>query len=136
MPSDATTAGSAVRTTGAEHGAGPVAGEVTIGDDVVAQIVGLTVLECYGVVGMASKRLVDGVAKLLGRDALTKGVAVTSDGPDRVAVELYVVMEHGLNLAEVADTLRSRVAYQVQRLTGMTVSSLELHIQGVRRPRE
>ncbi len=114
-------------------GARRVAGTVTIGDDVVAQVVGLTVLECYGVVGMASKRLVDGVAKLLGREAITKGVAVNRTGEGSVSIELYVVMEHGLNLAEVAENLRARVEYQVGRLTGLAVSSLEIHIQGVRR---
>ena len=110
-----------------------VPGRVRIGDDVVAQVVGLTVLECYGVVGMAAKRLVDGVAKLLGRETQTMGVVVTRGAADLVAVELYVVMEHGLNLAEVADNLRARVTYQVERLTGLVVSSLEIHIQGVRR---
>jgi len=109
-----------------------VAGSVTLGDDVVAEVVGLTVLECYGVVGMASKRLVHGVAKLLGRDALTKGVEVSASG-DVVDVDLYVVMEHGLNLAEVADNLRARVAYQVERLCGLRVGQVSIHIQGVRR---
>jgi uncharacterized alkaline shock family protein YloU len=109
-----------------------VAGSVTLGDDVVAEVVGLTVLECYGVVGMASKRLVHGVAKLLGRDALTKGVEVARSG-ERVDVDLYVVMEHGLNLAEVAENLRARVAYQVERLCGLRVGQVSIHIQGVRR---
>jgi uncharacterized alkaline shock family protein YloU len=109
-----------------------VAGTVTLGDDVVAEVVGLTVLECYGVVGMASKRLVHGVAKLLGRDALTSGVEVSRAG-DGVDVDLYVVMEHGLNLAEVAENLRARVAYQVERLCGLRVGQVSIHIQGVRR---
>ncbi len=108
-------------------------GTVTIPDDVVAQVVALTVLECYGVVGMTSTRLVDGVARLLRRDAVTRGVSVTR-GADGPAVELNVVMEHGLNLAEVADNVRARVEYQVARLTGTPVASLEIHIQAVRRP--
>jgi uncharacterized alkaline shock family protein YloU len=111
-----------------------VAGTITLGDDVVAEVVGLTVLECYGVVGMASKRLVHGVAKLLGRDALTSGVEVSRAGDGGgVDVDLYVVMEHGLNLAEVAENLRARVAYQVERLCGLRVGQVSIHIQGVRR---
>ena len=112
-----------------------IAGAVTIGDDVVAQIVGLTVLECYGVVGMASRRLVHGVARLLGRDALTQGIDVARDPSGRLAIDLYVVMEHGLNLAEVAENVRARVTYQVERLTGLPVGSLQIHIQDVRRAR-
>ena len=51
---------------------------------------------------------------------------------DGLAVTLYVVVEHGLNLAEVAATLRSRVAYEVGRLTGLKVASVEVHISDVR----
>ena len=45
---------------------------------------------------------------------------------------LYVVVEHGLNLAEVASTIRSQVAYEVERLTGLSVVSVEVVIQRVR----
>ena len=51
-------------------------GSVSFADEVIAQIVGLTVLECYGVVGMAATSLSRGVARLLSRDRLTQGVSV------------------------------------------------------------
>jgi uncharacterized alkaline shock family protein YloU len=107
-------------------------GLVTITDDVVAEIVGLTVLECYGVVGMAAKRLVHGVARAVGRDALTSGVEVRRDLTG-VRIDLYVIMEHGLNLSEVADNVRRRVTYEVERLTGLAVTAVGIHIQDVRR---
>ena len=53
----------------------------------------------------------------------------TRDGG--LALDLYVVVEYGLNLAEVAATVRSRVAYEVERLTGLTVAAVEVHIQDV-----
>jgi uncharacterized alkaline shock family protein YloU len=46
---------------------------------------------------------------------------------------LYVVVAYGLNLAEVAGTVRSRVAYEVERLTGLRVASVDVHIQDVKR---
>ena len=107
-------------------------GSVSFADEVIAQIVGLTVLECYGVVGMAATRLTRGVARLLSRDRLTQGVDVRRE-PDGLAIDLYVVVEFGLNLAEVAANLRSRVKYQVEKLTELEVSSLQIHIQGVKR---
>jgi len=103
-------------------------GRVTIASDAIAQIVGHTASECYGVVGMAGK----GLKRLLTRDRLTQGIEVsTRDGG--LALDLYVVVEYGLNLAEVAATVRSRVAYEVERLTGLTVAAVEVHIQDVRR---
>jgi uncharacterized alkaline shock family protein YloU len=110
-----------------------VPGEILISDDVVAQIVGLTVLECYGIVGMASRRLVHGVARLLGRDALTAGVEVERGADAGVGIDLYVVTEHGLNLAEVVENVQTRVRYEVERLTGLRVAAVGVHVQGVRR---
>ena len=103
-------------------------GRITISSDVVAQIVGHTVLECYGVVGMAGK----GLKRLLTRDKLTQGIAV-SGSEAGLRLDLHVVVEYGLNLAEVAATIRTRVAYEVERLTGLSVSAVEVHIEDVRR---
>src|SRR6184192_1014372 len=109
-----------------------VAGELVLPNEVIAQIVGLSVLECYGVVGMAATSLSQGVARLLSRERLDQGVSVRRDR-DGLAVDLYVVVEYGLNLAEVAANVRSRVQYQVEKLTQMPVHSLQIHIQGVKR---
>ena len=112
--------------------AAAVPGTVTISDEAIAQVVGLTVLECYGVVGMAARSLTQGVARLLTRDRLTQGIAVERKG-EGVSIDLYVVLEYGLNLKEVGQNLRSRVTYTVEKLTRLRVESIEVWIQGVRR---
>ena len=112
--------------------AAAVPGTVTISDEAIAQVVGLTVLECYGVVGMAARSLTQGVARLLTRDRLTQGIAVERKG-DGLSIDLYVVLEYGLNLKEVGQNLRSRVTYTVEKLTRLRVESIEVWIQGVRR---
>ena len=103
-------------------------GSIRIASEAIAQIVGHTAAECYGVVGMAGK----GLKRLLARDRLKQGIEVSSRGSG-IGIDLYVVVEYGLNLAEVAATVRSRVAYEVERLTGLTVTAVEVHIQDVRR---
>jgi uncharacterized alkaline shock family protein YloU len=105
-------------------------GRITISNEAVAQIVGHTAAECYGVVGMASRGR---LPRVLARDRLTHGITVARDG-DGVRIDLYVVVEYGLNLAEVASTLRNRVSYEVERLTGLDVTAVEVHIEDVRRP--
>jgi uncharacterized alkaline shock family protein YloU len=103
-------------------------GRITIASGAIAQIVGHTAPECYGVVGMAGK----GLKRLLGRDRVTQGIGVSSrDGA--LLLDLHVVVEYGLNLAQVAATVRSRVAYEVERLTGLRVAAVEVHIEDVRR---
>ena len=104
-------------------------GKITISSGVVAQIVGHVAVECYGVVGRSGRGR---VTRLLTRDKLTQGITVGGTG-DAIAIDVHVVVEYGLNLAEVAATLRSRVAYEVERLTGLTVGSVEVHIEDVRR---
>lgn len=103
-------------------------GRITIAAEAVAQIVGHTAAECYGVVGMSGK----GLKRLLTRDKLTQGIGVSGDG-DGLVVDLHVVVEYGLNLAEVASTVRSRVSYEVERLTGLSVAAVQVHIEDVRR---
>lgn len=120
-----------------EHGitiAGPhesTAGTMTVTDRAVADIVGLTVLECYGVVGMASPNLRRGVAALLSRDRLHHGIKV-EQGSDELHIKLYIIVEYGLNVAEVAGNVRSQVAYNVERMLGRPATTLQIYVQGVR----
>ncbi len=113
----------------AGHALASPLGRITISSGAVAQIVGHTAAECYGVVGMASRGR---LPRLLARDRLTQGIAVAG-GDEGVRIDLHVVVEYGLNLAEVASTVRNRVRYEVERLTGLTVAAVEVHIEDVRR---
>lgn len=99
-------------------------GRLTISRDAVAEIVAETALGCYGVVGLSA-------GSRVGRIFRREGVSVDGDAR-ALRIELHVVVEHGLNLAEVASTVRSQVAYEVERLTGLTVASVEVVIQRVR----
>ena len=112
------------------HAVRSTLGRISISSDVVAHIAGHVAQESYGVVGMSARGR---VGRLLARDRIRQGIVVTGDDDGGIALDLYVVVEYGLNLAEVASTLRSRVTYEVERLTGLTVASVEVHIQDVRR---
>ena len=103
-------------------------GSVSVTSEAVAQLVGTTAAECYGIVGMASR----GLPRLLARNRLTRGIEVVARD-DGLAIDLHVVVEHGLNLAEVAATVSSRVTYEVERITGLEVAAVEVHIEDVRR---
>jgi len=110
---------------------GAVGGRLNIADRAVADIVGWTVLECYGVVGMASPNLRQGVASLLSRDRLHQGIKVEQTA-EHLRITLYIIVEYGLNVAEVAGNVRSQVAYNIERMTGKPVNGLRVYVQGVR----
>jgi uncharacterized alkaline shock family protein YloU len=99
-------------------------GRLTISRDAFAEIVAETALGCYGVVGLSAGSR---VGRLLRRE----GISVEGDARG-LRIELHVVVEHGLNLAEVAATVRSQVAYEVTRLTSLEVAAVEVVIQRVR----
>jgi uncharacterized alkaline shock family protein YloU len=104
-------------------------GRVGITDDAIAQIVGLTAAECYGVVAMSAPGR---IGRLLARARTTQGIEVSGNGLG-LLIGLHVVVEHGLNLAEVASTVRNRVAYEVERMTGLPITAVEVHIEDVKR---
>ena len=51
-------------------------GEIIIENEVIAQYAGHAALECFGIVGMATISMKDGIAKLLKGDSISKGVNV------------------------------------------------------------
>ena len=90
-------------------------GRITISPEAIAQIVAADRGRCYGVVGMGRRRARAG--RLLRREQ--GRIRDRRRGRGGVSLELHVVVEYGLNLAEVAATVRSQVAYEVERLTGL-----------------
>ena len=109
-----------------------VSGTITIANDVLADIAGFVALECYGVVGMASPSLRDGVAQLLSRDKLRKGVVITNTDERSILVDLYVVVEHGTNLTQVSRNLADRVRYALTHDADVQVSDVRVHVQGIK----
>jgi uncharacterized alkaline shock family protein YloU len=104
-------------------------GRIGVSSEAVAQIVGHVAAESYGIVGMAGRRF----PRLPGRDRLTDGIEVKSHDGGGLEIDLHVVVEYGLNLAEIAATVRTRVAYEVERQTALTVATVEVRIDDVRR---
>ena len=104
-------------------------GRITISSGAIAQIVAETALECYGVVGMKGS-LRGRMARGKARGA--RGIEIGRDREGGVTVDLHVVVEYGLNLAEVASSVRNRVAYEVERLTGLPIRAVEVHVDAVK----
>lgn len=106
-------------------------GAIQISNDVLADIAGYAALECYGIVGMASPTLRDGVAQLLSLDKLRKGVRVASDG-EGVTVDLFVIAEYGTNLSEVSHNMSDRVKYVLTTMAEVRVEAVTVHVQGIK----
>lgn len=105
-------------------------GSIQISPRAIATIAFHAARSSYGVVGLTSKNLVNGLTKALVKDP-THGVDVTYDGKD-ITIDLYIIIEYGTNVKSVADSVINTVGYQVERILGMSVKQINVHVQGLR----
>ena len=106
-------------------------GTIYIAEDVMLKVVGYAALECYGIVAMSSKRAKDGLVEWLGRENLSKGVQVRMVD-DQLDVDLFIVVEYGISVAEVCKTIVEVVRYKLESMTGVTVRSVNISVEGIR----
>jgi len=109
----------------------PYLGRIEVSPHAMQSIAGLVVLESYGVVGMAPKDSREYMAALLPRANFRRGVDVKyHDG--KVVIDLYVIIEYGTRISQVAQGIKNRVKYVVERDTGLHVEQVNVHVQGLR----
>jgi uncharacterized alkaline shock family protein YloU len=106
-------------------------GEVLIDNDVLAKYAGSSAVECFGVVGMASVNVKDGLVKLLKRESLSHGVNITVDN-NKIIIDLHIIVSYGVSISAVAENLISNVKYKVEEFTGMEVIKINIFVEGVR----
>ncbi|MBN2555352.1 MAG: Asp23/Gls24 family envelope stress response protein [Anaerolineales bacterium] len=105
-------------------------GRIMIAPRAIATIASQTALGSYGVVGMASKNLVNGIARALALDP-SHGVTVhTKDG--EISIDIYVMIEYGTRISSVTNSVANNVRYQVEKAIGMPVSRINVHVQDLR----
>ncbi len=107
-------------------------GRIRIADEVVAVIAGLAATEVEGLAGM-SGGIAGGIAEMLGRKNLAKGVKVEV-GEKEAAVDIFVIMEYGSRIPEVALKVQENVKQAIERMTGLKVIEVNVHVQGVSFP--
>jgi uncharacterized alkaline shock family protein YloU len=104
-------------------------GQIKIADEVVGIIAGLAATEVKGVAGM-SGGIAGGIAEILGRKNLNKGVKVEV-GEREAAIDLYIIVEYGAKIPEVAWEIQESVKNAVETMTGLNVVEVNINIQGV-----
>jgi uncharacterized alkaline shock family protein YloU len=106
-------------------------GYINIEDNVIATIAGLSAMESYGIVGMASKNATDGFFELLKWENLSKGVKIYTER-NEVIIDLHVILEYGMRISVVAENIIEKVKFNVENLTGLKVNKINVYVQGIR----
>ncbi|MFC9596798.1 Asp23/Gls24 family envelope stress response protein [Peribacillus butanolivorans] len=107
-------------------------GQIDISNDVIATVAGGAAVDCYGIIGMASKKqFKDGIAEILRKENFTKGVIVRQV-EEEVHIDMYIIVSYGTKISEVAHNVQSKVKYTLDKTVGLAVESVNIYVQGVR----
>lgn len=106
-------------------------GSIHITKDVIANIAGSSAIECYGLVGMATRSATSGIVNLLKKENLSKGVKI-EETEEGLVIDLYVIVQFGTKISVVAENIIDKVKYNVENQTGLKVKKVNINIEGMK----
>ncbi len=116
---------------GANISENSVSGKIEVSSRAIAHLASRTAQRSYGVVGFVSRHARPGWAELLHREDVHKGVQIVfSEG--RVVIDLYVVIEYGTRISEVARNIMGSVKFAVESALGVPVVQVNVNVQDIR----
>jgi uncharacterized alkaline shock family protein YloU len=105
-------------------------GSIHISARAIATIAYQATIKSYGVVGLASKNIVDGLAHLIVKDP-THGIEVQfEDG--LIDIDIYIVVQYGTRIKSVANSVVNTVRFNVEKALGLPINNINVHVQGMR----
>ncbi|MBS7298453.1 MAG: Asp23/Gls24 family envelope stress response protein [Eubacteriales bacterium] len=104
-------------------------GNVKISVEVIATVAGIATTEINGVAGMSGS-VVGGIAEILGKKNKGKGVKVEL-GEDFCNIDVYIIVDYGVSIPDIAWEVQENVKNSVESMTGMNVSKINIHVEGV-----
>lgn len=112
-----------------QQGARPL-GKIEVLPNAIHSMAVHAITECYGVVGITAPRLHNGRAVLLLPDQCNQGVQVHLAN-EQIIIEVYVALEYGLRITEIAHNIMSSVKFSVEKMLGTPVSQVNVNVQGL-----
>lgn len=106
-------------------------GCIQVDNEVIAQYAGTVATECFGIVGMASVNMKDGLVRLLKKDNLNHGISVKCEN-NKLYLDFHIIVAYGVSILAVADNLISDVKYKVEHFTGLEIEKINIFVEGVR----
>lgn len=105
-------------------------GSILIQKEAIASIARQSVLQSYGVVGLAPKNLLNRVCQFF-KKSTPFGVEVDYDH-DGLIIDLYIIVEYGMRIKSITDSIVSSVKYNVEKTVGLPVRRINVHVRGLR----
>ena len=109
-------------------------GTINITLDAVAAVAGKAATECYGVVGMSSRRsLKDEIYELLKKENYSKGVYVRKNAKGLIEVDIYIILSYGLRITEIISGVQKTVKYALEKAFNVKLAAVNVYVQGIKR---
>ena len=102
-------------------------GSIVIDSNVIATYAGSVAVECFGIVGMASVNMKDGLVKLLKKENLERGINVRV-ADNKITLDFHVIVSYGVSISAVANNLLDNVKYKLESFTGMEVEKINIFV--------
>ena len=107
-------------------------GSIHISEEVIAAIAVGAVREVEGISGMMTG-MGSSVTDLVNKKSAqkgTRGVRIDMTG-DTVSLDLYVMVQYGVAIPEVAENAQKAVMSAVEAMTGCIVGAVNIHVGGI-----
>ncbi len=106
-------------------------GSIQVDNEVIAQYAGTVATECFGIVGLASVNVKEGLVRLLKKDSVNRGIVVRPNG-NKLSIDFHIIIAYGVNIIAVTENLISDVKYKIENYTGLEVDTINVFVEGVR----
>ena len=104
---------------------------IQVDNAVIAQYAGTVATECFGIVGMASVSMKDGLVRLLKKESLSHGISVRFEN-NKLYLDFHIIVAYGVSILAVSDNLINDVKYKVENFTGLEIAKINIYVEGVR----
>ena len=107
-------------------------GKISISNEAIAVVAGYSALDCYGVVDLVSKGIMDSLQELIKRKKYSKGIKIANID-NRIVIDIYCILKYGVSISAVAESLKKSVKYSVENFSGMEVIFVDIRVMGIRK---
>ena len=105
-------------------------GSINVSPKAIAAIAHQAAIKSYGVVGLASKNLVNGLTNMIVKDP-TNGIEVHYED-NQIDIDIYIVVQYGTRVKSVANSVANTVRFNVEKYLGLPIQEINVHVQGLR----
>lgn len=109
-------------------------GYIEITNNYFSHLVGNIAQSCFGVTRMVSPNAIETIKSVIKTkadlDNSDQGVIVKSENGNLI-IDLYIAVSYGVNINAISDSIVNKVRYTVEDVTGLTVSAVNVHIEGI-----